>query len=571
MQGRRTRSSARTNEVVAVRPSGGGAHQVGAGQDGPVELVDVLRSLCAADDPSGPGMVLVACTGDGAAVHATGTAVLEHGVPLTVDTPLYAASLAKLVTARCVHLLVADGAIDLDDTVDRWFPAVAAGPTITVRHLLLHRSGLPEYHALRLVAGFTVDDRLEQADVRRLVDGMGTWFEPGTKVSYNNTNFAMLAAVVAAVTGRPFAEAAHDLVFGPAGMSTATVRRHADELVGGAAHGYVSHPGGFRRAILGTASVGDGGMWWSGNDLAALARVLLAGDVAVRAMREQVPLPDGTVPGLATGCTVGAGGAWFGALAEFTGFRAELRVYDGVAIGVMANRQDAATGARLDALAAALGLPAAPAAAAPVRRPGPVPAGVLVGVGGAPWRFHPIDPGPDDAAGPRVGPAADSASAAADVAPSSPAAVCRAEVGGLSFHLVADGIGWAVVERPSVTAAWEDDALVVRDAAAEIARLQPVGGVAPSSERLAVLAGWWSCPSAHTVLRVEQRAGELWLHRGQQPPEPLVAVGERDGRSVLAAPWGLVELDADAGHGRIVLHRAEGLRLERIGAPDRSR
>ena len=514
-----------------------------------MELVDTLRSLCADDDPAGPGMVLVACTADAGAVHATGTAVIEHGVPLTVDTPLYAASLAKLVTARCIHLLVTDGALHLDDTVDRWFPALAAGPTITVRHLLLHRSGLPEYHALRLVAGSTVDDRLEQADVRRLVDGMDTWFEPGTKVSYNNTNFAMLAAIVASVTGRPFAAAAHDLVFGPAGMTTALVRRHADELVVGAAHGYVAHPAGFRRAILGTASVGDGGMWWSGNDLAALGRALLAGGPAVRAMREQVPLPDGTVPGLATGCTVGAGGAWFGALAEFTGFRAELRVYDGVAIGAMSNRQDAGTGVRLDALAAALGLPAAPAAAAPVRRPGPVPSGVLVGVGGAPWRFHPIDPGGDTA----------------------PAAVCRAEVGGLSFHLVADGIGWSVAERSSVAAAWEDDALVVRDGAAEIARLQPVGGAAPSADRLAVLAGWWSCPSAHTVLRIEQRGDELWLHRGQLAPEPLVAVGEREGRSVLAAPWGLVELDADGANGRIVLHRAEGLRLERIDAADRSR
>jgi D-alanyl-D-alanine carboxypeptidase len=519
-----------------------------------VEPGDILRSLCADDDPAAPGMVMVACTAEATAVHTTGTAVLEHGVPLTVDTPLYVASLAKLVTARCIHLLAADGALGLDDTVDRWFPALAAGSAITVRHLLLHRSGLPEYHALRLVAGFTVDDRLEQADVRRLIDGMDPWFEPGTRVSYNNTNFAMLAAIAAALTGRPFTEVANDLVFGPAGMSTATVRGHADELVRGAAHGYVAHPGGFRRAILGTASLGDGGMWWSGHDLAALGRALLAADPAVRAMRQQVPLPDGTVPGLATGCTVGAGGAWFGALAEFTGFRAELRVYNGVAIGAMSNRQDAATGARLDALAAALGLPAAPAAAAPVRRPGPVPAGVLVGVGGAPWRFHPIAPSSDAAAG----------------ALSSPAAVCRAEVGGLAFHLVADGVGWAVAERPSVTAAWEDDTLVVRDAAAEIARLQPVGGVAPSAERLAAMAGWWSCPSAHTVLRVEQRAGELWLHRGQQPPEPLMAVGEREARSVLAAPWGLIELDADLMHGRVVLHRAEGLRLERIDAFDRS-
>jgi hypothetical protein len=439
--------------------------------------------------------------------------------------------------------------LHLDDTVDRWFPALGAAPSITVRQLLLHRSGLPEYHALRLVAGFSVDDRLEQADVLRLIDGMQPWFEPGAKVSYNNTNFAMLAAIAAAVTDRPLAETVHDLVFGPAGMTTASVRRHADELVTGAAHGYVTHPAGLRKAILGTASVGDGGMWWSGHDLAALGRLLLGGDPAVQAMREQVPLPDGTVPGLATGCTVGTGGAWFGGLAEFTGFRAELRVYDGVAIGAMSNRQDAAVGARLDALAAQVGLPAAPAAPPPVRREGPLPTGVLVGVGGAPWRFHRVDTAPAHAH----------------------RAVCRAEVGGLAFHLEPDGAGWSVAERRSVTAGWEDDALVVRDGAAEIARLQTMGGVPPDAQQLAGLAGWWSCPSAHTVLRIEWLGADLLLHRGQQPPEPLVAVGEREGRSVLAAPWGLVELDAATGDGRIVLHRAEGLRLERIGAADSSR
>jgi CubicO group peptidase (beta-lactamase class C family) len=528
---------------------------VADGQDGRVELGDTLRALCLDDDPAAPGMVLMACTADAAAVEARGMAVLEHEVPLAVDTPIYAASLAKLVTARCIHLLAAEGVLHLDDTVEQWFPALTVASSITVRHLLMHRSGLPEYHALRLVAGFTVDDRLEQADVRRLVDGMDTWFEPGTKVSYNNSNFAMLAAIVAAATGRPFAESVRELVFDPAGMTTASLRGHADDVVAGAAHGYVAHPVGFRRAILGLASVGDGGMWWSGNDLVALGRVLLGGDGAVQAMRQQVALPDGSVPGLATGCAVDAGGAWFGGLAEFTGFRAEIRVYDGVAIGAMANRQDAAIASRLDALAAALGLPASPVAELPVRRPGPVPTGVLVGVGGAPWRFQPIGPGID----------------AASDKPASPAAVCRAEVGGLSFHLVPDGVGWSVAERRSVSAGWEDDALVVRDGTAEIARLQPVGGAPPTADRQATLAGWWSCPSAHAVLRIEQRSGDLWLHRGQQAPELLIAVGEREGRSVLAASWGLVELDADNAYGRIVLHRAEGLRLERIDGPDRSR
>ena len=521
---------------------------VGTGQDGPVELGDALRSVLVDDDPAAPGMVLVASTADESVVEARGTAVLEHGVPLTSGTPLYAASLAKVVTARCVHLLAAEGALGLDETVERWFPALAAAPSITVRQLLLHRSGLPEYHALRLVAGASVDDRLEQADVRRLIDGMETWFAPGAQVSYNNTNFAMLAMIVAEVRGESSAAAVRALVLEPAGMAGAVVRRHADEPVRGAAHGYMAHPGGLRRAILGSASVGDGGMWWSGHDLAALARLLLAGDGAVQAMRAQAPLPDGTVPSLATGCTVGAGGHWFGALAEFTGFRAELRVYDGVAIGAMANRQDAPTGARLDALAAELGLPAPPSVPTPVRRSASLPAGVLVGVGGAPWRFVPLDAG----------------------SASVPGAVGRAEVGGLSFHLVADGVGWAVAERPAVTAAWEGEVFVVRDGAAEIARLQPVGGALPSDEQVAGVVGWWWCPSAQAVLRVSAGgAGELWLHRGQRPPEALVVVGSRAGRCVLAAPWGLLELDLEGSSGRVVLHRAEGLRLERLAAVSR--
>ena len=59
--------------------------------------------------------------------------------------------------------------------------------------------------------------------------------------------------------------------------------------------------------------------------------------------------------------------------------------------------------------------------------------------------------------------------------------------------------------------------------------------------------------------------------RAADDPEPLVAVGERDGRSVLAAPWGLVELDLGGDTGRVVLHRAEGLRLHRLADTSRPR
>lgn len=506
--------------------------------------LDLALASLPVGDPSTPGVITMATEVTDSAVTASGLAVIEHSVPLTPNTRVYAASLAKLVTALCVHRLALDGRLHLDDAVAPWFPRLADGGRITVRQLLLHRSGLPEYHALRLVAGHSVDDRLEQTDIARLIDGMTTWFEPGSRVSYNNTNFAMLAMVVSAVTGEPFADAAQRLVLEPVGMATAVLRERPDDIVDQAAMGYVPESGGFRRAIMGLASTGDGGLWWSGADLAAFGRWLLADHPEVVAMREQVPLADGSLPLLASGCTVATDGSWFGGAAEFTGFAAELRVYPtrGVAVGAMANRQDARPGRRLDSLAATLGLPAPAPVEPPRRRAGPAPVGTLIGVGGAPWHFRAPD-GHDPSSGVRA-----------------------VTIGTLTFHLLPDGDGWQVEGAATHTAGWEGDDFVVRDGPTELARLAVFDGRSLSAQEMAGLAGWWWCASAQTTLHVIESDGELHLQRGQTAPERLTPVGWRSGCCVLAAPWGLLELEADGPTGRVVLHRAEGLELVRVVA-----
>lgn len=495
--------------------------------------------LLAAFGPGTPGIVVVAATDADESVLSVGDAVVQHRVPLTPDSLVYAASLAKLVTSYCVHQLVLEGRLHLDAPVSTWFPALADGHRITVRQLLLHRSGLPEYHALRLVAGHHVDDRLEPSDVRRLVDGMRTWFEPGTRVSYNNTNFAMLAEVVAQVTGMPFPRAADALVFERYGLSGALFRGSPDAIVTNSANGYVSSREGFRTVLMGSASMGDGGLWWSAKHMAAFGRLLVAGGPVVDAMRTRVPLPDGTVPDLATGCSVAPDGSWFGAAAEFTGFVGQLRVYDGVAIGAMSNRQDAPVGAVLDAVASSLGfsvvLPRPPEAFGP----GPVPDGVLVGLGGAPWVFRAHDDG-----------------------------TVAVSLGGLAFDIEPDDAAWRVKGRAAMTAGWVSGEFVVRDGAREVARLSPVGGGTLPVPALDELAGWWWCHAARTVLRIEHVGDALMLRRGQLPAEPLVVAGEREQRWVLAAPWGLIEFDRSLREGSVVLHRAEGLTIERLAAPE---
>lgn len=506
--------------------------------------LEVALSALRDDDPTAPGIVVMATDARDGAVAAAGLAVVEHSLPLAIESRVYAASLTKLVTALCVHRLSADGRLSLDQPVAEWFPALADGRRITVRQLLLHRSGLPEYHALRLVAGHSVDDRLEHADIRRLVDGMTVWFEPGSRVSYNNTNFAMLAMIVADVTGGSFAAAAHELVLGPAGMVSAVVKEHADDILERAAAGYVRHGQGYRRAVMGLASTGDGGLWWTGTDMAAFGRWLLGDHPEVAAMRKRVPLPDGSLPTLASGCTVAADGSWFGGIAEFTGFAAELRVYPdhGIAVGAMTNRQDGRPGRRLDDVVRTLGLPEPVVAAPPQRRAAPAPTGTLVGAGGAPWHFRPDDPAqPDDQ-------------------------VVAVNVDSLSFRMVPIGDGWQVDGMPTHTAGWEGDEFVVRDRSTEVARLTAVDGDPPSDTLTPALAGWWWCAAAHTALEVTAADDEWWLRRGQGAREPLRPVGERNGRWVLAAPWGLVELDHDGRRGRVVVHRAEGLELVRLVA-----
>jgi hypothetical protein len=121
---------------------------------------------------------------------------------------------------------------------------------------------------------------------------------------------------------------------------------------------------------------------------------------------------------------------------------------------------------------------------------------------------------------------------------------------------------------PSLTAGWEGDDFVLRDGPAERARLHEVGGALPTAPELAGVEGWWWCPSAAVTLRVIESDGGWMLQRGQSTPEPLQPAGDRDGRWVLAAPWGLVELDHDGLVGRVVLHRAEGLAVHRLAALD---
>ena len=148
---------------------------------------------------------------------------------ITENTLFDLASISKQFTAVAVLQLCAQGKINLDDTITLYFPDLPYND-VTVRHLLTHTSGIPEYFKFKYTvyggAAFVSNEHLLQVLEKQKYAKI---FPTGTKFEYINTNYAILAALVAKVSGMSFEEYVHENIFKPAGMENT---RFFTEIVG---------------------------------------------------------------------------------------------------------------------------------------------------------------------------------------------------------------------------------------------------------------------------------------------------------------------------------------------------
>ncbi len=172
------------------------------------------------------GTALVAFDGRVVLSRGYGKASVELGVPNTPATKMWIGSVSKVFTATAVMRLVDQGRLGLDDRLSDRLPWYRSdtGRRITIRQLLGHTSGVPDYMHLpgvgregfRREAGDGVID--VKAFVTRWCSGDLQW-EPGTRWGYSNSGYVLLGAVIEAVTGQPFEAALRALVLEPAGLA----------------------------------------------------------------------------------------------------------------------------------------------------------------------------------------------------------------------------------------------------------------------------------------------------------------------------------------------------------------
>lgn len=212
--------------------------------------------------PLARGVVLLA-RGDRLVVEqVTGSADDLSGAPCSRATRFQIASISKQMTAVAVLLLAERGALDVDDSVDRWVPGCPPEwRGITLHHLLTHTSGLGHWsdHPMIDLAGPTDPDEL-LAHFR----SVPPLFAPGARWHYSSPGYVLLARAVERAAGRPYADFLATEIFAPLGMtgSFAGAPRNRNDVA-------VGHSGGkpVPSWDLDTVNVGAGDVWCSADDL----------------------------------------------------------------------------------------------------------------------------------------------------------------------------------------------------------------------------------------------------------------------------------------------------------------
>ncbi|MBL1117865.1 beta-lactamase family protein [Streptomyces sp. 110] len=278
-----------------------------------LRLREILHRLTTVD--GAPGALVETRNRHGSTVLTSGVANVKSHAPIRRDSRFRIGSMTKPFVATVVLQLVGERRVALDAPVERYLPGVIRGHgndgrIITVRQLLQHTSGIPDYLA-HLTPREILKDPLAHHDTRDLVNialAHPPTFEPGTDWRYSNTDYLLAGLLIERVTGHTYGEEIHRRVITPLGLHETYVPGDTPTIPGPHPRGYV-RPGENAplrdiTAINPSVAGAGGGMISSGTDLNRFLDALVRGKLLRPAQQRQMMTtrptgnPDGRAYGL---------------------------------------------------------------------------------------------------------------------------------------------------------------------------------------------------------------------------------------------------------------------------------
>jgi len=239
------------------------------------QMENVFFGIASSDTPG----FAVLIKKDGKILFEQGYGVRDLRTKTKIDeqTNFRLASFTKQFTAMAAMLLVHDGKLRYDESLTELFPEFPAyGKTITVRNLLNHTSGLPDYEDLmdqvEKTKGpiWSPENQIHDAEVLQLLERESQGkFVPGTKWEYSNSGYVVLGLIVAKRSGKSFAEVLHDRIVAPLKMDHTLVFEKGKTEVANRAYGHSRKENGFVETDQSATSAtqGDGGIYSNLEDL----------------------------------------------------------------------------------------------------------------------------------------------------------------------------------------------------------------------------------------------------------------------------------------------------------------
>ncbi|HRX01248.1 MAG TPA: serine hydrolase domain-containing protein [Cyclobacteriaceae bacterium] len=189
------------------------------------------------------GVILFAESGDIKYLKPFGVRNFETNVPIQPTDIFELASVSKQFTAMAIMMLKEEGKLNYDDPIEKFLPGLPY-QNITIRHLLTHTSGLPDYQAV-------MDeywDKSKVANNKDILEYLIKYqppinFNPGEKYEYSNTGYVFLASIAEAASGQDFVTFCADRIFGPVQMTSTAIRSNEEKLgLSNLAHGHIFVP-----------------------------------------------------------------------------------------------------------------------------------------------------------------------------------------------------------------------------------------------------------------------------------------------------------------------------------------
>jgi len=349
---------------------------------GSERVAEIFSNVAKPDEPG----LAVLVKKDGRVVFERGYGLkeLRTGSKIDTKTNFRLASVTKQFTAMAIMLLVHDGKLQYETTVGGIFAEFPEyGKKITVRQLLNHTGGLPDYEdlmeAVEKAKGpiWSPEKQIQDAEVLTLLESATKGkFAPETRWDYSNSGYVLLGVIVAQVSGKSFGDFLDERIFAPLKMADTMVYKKGKNAVPSRAYGHTKDANSFKETDQSStsATLGDGGVYSNVDDLskwddALRNHTLLRAEEMKPALEpakfggvKNAVLPD-DAPAALRGAPVEYGFGWFldpykgrarmWHYGDTMGFKTAIQRFtkDGLTVIVLCNRTDWDPGAMANRVA----------------------------------------------------------------------------------------------------------------------------------------------------------------------------------------------------------------------------